>query len=82
MHPFSGHWAAAVRTEPCLSSSTQVLSGHPFIRNICPFERGSGLHADLLVSECEFYPSLLVAFIIARDGTQNPPLPLRCFPGL
>lgn len=81
MHPFSGHWAAAVRTEHCLSSSTQVLSGHPLIRNFCPFERGSGLHDDLLVSEFEFYPSLLVAFI-TRDGTWDPPLPLRFFPGL
>lgn len=81
MHACSGHWAAAVRTEHCLSSSAQVLRGHPFIRNVCPFERGSGLLDDLLVSDFEFYPSLLVTFI-TRDGTGNPPLPLRCFPGL
>lgn len=74
MHAGSGPWADAVRTEHCLSSSA-------FIRNVCPFKRGSGLHDDLLVSGFGFYPSLLVTFI-TRDGTRDPPLPLRCFPGL
>lgn len=37
---------------PALRSLAVTL----FIRNVCPFEQGSGLHDDLLVSDFAFCP--------------------------